>query len=68
MTTPELDAVYARLTPAGANAFVGWMLQASTCHNAEVTRQIINFSRAFEAQSWVFRPEAQDSPEATSEA
>lgn len=68
MTTPELDAVYARLTPAGADAFVGWMLQASAYRNAEVTRQMTKFKNAFEAQSWVFRPEAQDSPEATSEA
>lgn len=68
MTRTDLDSAFNRLTPEGANAFVGWMLQASACQNAEVTRQMTNFKNAFEAQSWVFRPEAQDSPEATSEA
>jgi hypothetical protein len=67
MTSTELDTAFDRLTPEGANAFVGWMLQASAYQNAEVTRQMTKFKNAFEAQSWVFRPEPQDSPSATSE-
>lgn len=67
MTRTDLDSAFNRLTPDGANVFIGWMLQAAAWQNAEVTRQMTNFKNAFEAQSWVFRPEAKETQAVTSE-